>query len=171
MVDAWRDRRTAGGVVVDVRENRVVGQGLSMPHSPRWCRGKLRLHNSGTGFCGHLDLERGEFVPLTFCAGYLRGLAFAGNYAIVGLSRPRHDKTFGGLQVDENLRQRQAEARCGLQVIDLTTGDTVHWLCLEGLVSELYDVVVLPGAVRPMALGFQSDEIQRLLRVDQAGQL
>ena len=173
VVDAWRDRRADGGVVVDVREDRIVARGLSMPHSPRWYRGQLWLHNSGTGFFGRIDLERGEgeFVPLTFCPGYLRGLAFVGNYAVVGLSRPRHDKTFGGLQLDENLKQRKAEARCGLHVIDLTNGDTVHWLRLEGMVSELYDVVVLPGAVRPMALGFKSDEIQRLLRVDRAAEL
>ena len=37
----------------------------------------------------------------------------------------------------------------------------IHWLRLEGMVSELYDVVVLPGVVRPMALGFKSDEISR----------
>jgi uncharacterized protein (TIGR03032 family) len=171
VVDAWRDRRADGGVVVEVREDRIVARGLSMPHSPRWYRGRLWLHNSGTGFFGHMDLECGEFVPLTFCPGYLRGLAFVGNYAVVGLSRPRHDKTFGGLQLEDNLKQRKAEARCGLHVIDLASGDTVHWLRLEGMVSELYDVVALPGAVRPMALGFKSDEIQRLLRVDQAAEL
>jgi hypothetical protein len=37
---------------------------------------------------------------------------------------------------------------------------------LEGLVHELYDVAVLPGVVRPMALGFKTDEIQRLLSLD-----
>ena len=34
---------------------------------------------------------------------------------------------------------------CGLCVIDLRTGDLVHWLWLQGVVRELYDVVVLPG--------------------------
>jgi hypothetical protein len=42
---------------------------------------------------------------------------------------------------------------------------------LEGMVSELYDVVVLPGAVRPMALGLKTDEIQRLLTVGPPGAL
>ena len=32
-----------------------------------------------------------------------RGLDFSGSYAVVGLSRPRHDKTFGGLALDEEL--------------------------------------------------------------------
>jgi hypothetical protein len=37
----------------------------------------------------------------------------------------------------------------------------VHWLRIDGVVEELYDVVVLPGVVRPMALGLLSDEIRR----------
>jgi uncharacterized protein (TIGR03032 family) len=84
---------------------------------------------------------------------------------VVGLSRPRHDKTFGGLALDEELTRRGAEARCGLHVIDLRSGDCPHWVRLEGMVSELYDVVVLPGVIRPMALGFKTDEIQRAIAV------
>ena len=171
VADGWRDRRRDGGVVLDVRANRVIASGLSMPHSPRVYRGRLWLLNSGTGYFGSLDLKTGTFEPLTFCPGYLRGLAFVGDYAVVGLSRPRHDKTFGGLPLDETLPAKGAEARSGLQVIDLRSGDVVHWLRVEGMVSELYDVVVLPGVVRPMALGFRSDEIQRLLSVGDEGAL
>jgi uncharacterized protein (TIGR03032 family) len=109
---------------------------------------------------------------LAFCPGYLRGLAFMGDYAVVGLSGPRHDKkTFGGLALDQELDARGAEPRCGLQVVDLRSGDVVPWVRIEGMVSELYDVVVLPGAVRPMALGFKTDEIQRLLTVGAPGVL
>src|SRR5262249_28749380 len=103
--------------------------------------------------------------------GYLRGLTFVGDYAVVGLSRPRHDKTFGGLALDEELARRGAEARCGLHVIDLRSGDSPHWLRLEGMVTELYDVVALPGVVRPMALGFKTDEIQRAIAVGDEGSL
>lgn len=35
VVDGWRDRRTDGGVVIDVATGEVVCAGLSMPHSPR----------------------------------------------------------------------------------------------------------------------------------------
>ena len=56
---------------------------------------------------------------------------------------------------------------CG-QVIDLRTGDAVHWLRIEGIVSELYDIAVLPGVRRPMALGFKSDEIRRTITVGEA---
>jgi uncharacterized protein (TIGR03032 family) len=171
VTDGWRERRRDGGVVVDVTSNQTVLSGLSMPHSPRVYRGRLWLLDSGTGYFGSADLENKRFEPLTFCPGYLRGLAFSGDYAVVGLSRPRHEKTFSGLALDENLTAKRAEARCGLEVIDLRLGDTVHWVRLEGMVSELYDVVVLPGVVRPMALGFKTDEIQRIITIGPEGAL
>jgi uncharacterized protein (TIGR03032 family) len=171
VADGWRDRRREGGCVLEVPAGRIVAERLSMPHSPRVYRGRLWLLNSGTGMLGGIDPTTGVFVPLTFCPGYLRGLAFCGDYAVVGLSRPRHDKTFAGLPLDEELVRRGADARCGLLVIDLRTGDTVHWVRLEGMVTELYDVAVLPGVVRPMVLGFKSDEIQRTLAVGDEGVL
>jgi uncharacterized protein (TIGR03032 family) len=166
VADGWLDRRRDGGCVLEVPSGRVVVSGLSMPHSPRVRRGVLWLLDSGTGFVGNVEPSSGVFVPLTFRPGYLRGLAFVGEHAVVGFSRPLHEKTFSGLPLDEELSRRRAKARCSLQVIDLRSGDVVHWVRLEGLVSELYDVAVLPGVVRPMALGFKTDEIQRLLSLD-----
>ena len=171
VADGWRDRRRDSGVVLDVRTNQVIASGLSMPHSPRVYRGRLWLLNSGTGYFGSVDRTGGAFEPLTFCPGYLRGLAFAGDYAVVGLSRPRRDKTFSGLELDEQLAARGAEPRCGLSIIDLRTGDVAQWLRFDGLVTELYDVAVLPDVARPMALGFKTDEIQRLLTVGDPGAL
>ena len=128
-------------------------------------RDQLWLLNSGTGDFGRIDRATGRFEPLAFCAGYLRGMAFTDDFAVVGLSQPRENKTFTGLALDDNLAKRDAEARCGLQVIDLRTMDVVHWLRIEGVVAELYDVVVLPNVMRPMLLGFKSDEIRRTISI------
>jgi uncharacterized protein (TIGR03032 family) len=166
--DGWRDHRRDGGTVTDVAANAVVMGGLSMPHSPRLYREKLWLLDSGTGNFGYVDLKRGKFEPVVFCPGYMRGLSFVGDYAVVGLSLNRENKTFEGLALDDNLRKRKAEPRAGLQVVDLRTGDVVHWLRIEGIVRELYDVVVLPGVRRPMALGFKTDEIRRVISIGPA---
>ncbi len=165
VADGWRDRRRNGGCVIDVASREIVLSGLSMPHSPRFYQNQLWLLNSGTGYFGKVDVERGDFEPITFCPGYLRGLAFFSNYAILGLSKMRGNKTFSGLDLDENLKAKDVEARCGLQVIDLRNGDIVHWLRIEGLVEELYDVAVIPGVRQPMALGFKSDEIRRTITI------
>jgi uncharacterized protein (TIGR03032 family) len=171
VVDGWRERRKDGGVVVEIPDGRVITSGLSMPHSPRVYKGRIWLHNSGTGEFGSTDPGGGRFEPLAFCPGYLRGLSFIDDYAVVGLSRPRHDQTFSGLVLDEELIKRGAEARCGLLIINLQSGDVAHWLRVEGLVRELYDVAVLPGVTHPMALGLKSDEIQRITAIGEPGLL
>ena len=169
VADGWRDRRESGGVVVDVETDQIIAEGLAMPHSPRLhdlFPGKLWLVNSGTGFLGYVDLKTGQFEEVTFLSGYGRGVAIVGPYAIVGLSTCRENRTFSGLPLDANLAKRDAEPRCGLQVIDLRTGESPHWVRMGGVLKELYDVVALPGVVRPMALGFKTDEIRRMLRLE-----
>ncbi len=126
-----------------------------------WLRGEF----------GRVNLETSQFEPLAFCPSYLRGMTFIGDSAIVSLSQPRHDKTFNGLGLDAELSRRDAVAQCGLQVIDLNTGDIKHWLKVENTVSEIYDVVALPGSLRPMELGLKNDEIERLLVLDNPGRL
>lgn len=163
--EGWRERRHDGGCVVDVQTNEIVADGLSMPHSPRVYRGRLWLLNSGCGHFGFIDPATGEFQRVAFCPGYLRGLSFHGDFAIVAMSKSRENKTFSGLELDDNLLAANAVARCGLQIIDLRTGDVVHWVHLEGIVNELYDVVTMPGVVRPQTLGFKTDEISRVLRI------
>jgi len=170
VADGWRDQRRDGGCLVDLGRDEVLLTGLSMPHSPRVYANRVWLLDSGTGYFGCVDTVGGAFEPLVFCPGYLRGLSFVEHFAVVGLSKPR-DKTFTGLALDDNLAERRAEARCGLQVIDLRTMDIVHWLRLEGVVAELYDVVVLPGVRRPMLLGFKSDEIRRTLSIGEPARL
>ena len=53
-------------------------------------------------------------------------------------------------------------------MVGLKSGDIVHWMRLDGVVNELYDVAALPGIRRPMALGFKSDEIRRVLTMQEA---
>jgi uncharacterized protein (TIGR03032 family) len=172
--DGWRDRREGGGILMDVRTNEVVAEGLSMPHSPRVhpdFPGKVWLLNAGTGFLGYVDVGAGDttFHEVAFCPGFLRGMSFVGRKALVGLSAARENRTFSGLPLDENLKSRDAEARCAIHVVDLDTGSTDDWLRVEGVVHELYDVVALRGVVRPKLLGFKTDEIRRTLRVDGEG--
>lgn len=168
-VDGWRDRRANGGIVIDVQSGAVVLGGLSMPHSPRMYRGRLWLLNSGTGEIGWIErgalAEDGRFRVLAFCPGFVRGLAFHGRYALVGLSKPRYER-FEGLALDRRLAEADSEPWCGVQIIDLDTGACVHWFRIDGSVTELYDLGVVPDVVRPMALGFTTDEILNLITHD-----
>ncbi len=167
IADGWRDKRVDGGVVIDVAGGAVVCEGLSMPHSPRLHDGKLWLLNSGAGEFGFVDLASGRFEPVALCPGYARGLAFVDGHAVVGLSLARENRTFSGLPLDGVLHTRDVEPRCGLAVIDLASGDMRHWLRVEGVVRELYDVAVLRGVRRPAAIGFKTDEVQRVISIEE----
>jgi uncharacterized protein (TIGR03032 family) len=164
-IDGWRDRRSSGGIVIQVDSGEIICEGLSMPHSPRMHQGQLWILNSGTGELGYVDPVERKFNPVAFCPGFLRGLAFHGGYAFVGLSKPRHAR-FEGLLLDEKLNAADAEPWCGLQIIDIQTGRCVEWFRIDGAVSELYDVNTISNVVCPMSLGFASTEIRTLTSHD-----
>ena len=158
-IEGWRDDRRAGGVVTDVRSNEVVLTGLSMPHSPRVHQAQLWLTNSETGQFGRADLACSRFEPVTFALGFLRGLDFVGDYAVVGSSKPRHGDAYSGLELDDSLRRNKSVPRLALFSVNLRTGASSEWLFIEGPMRELFDVVVLPGMRQPMARRLLSDEI------------
>lgn len=165
-VDGWRDGRRDQGVVLDVASGEVVVHGLSMPHSPRWRNGQLWVANAGTGELGSIDIEHGSFEPVAFGPGFLRGLCFVGDYAVVGSSKPRRGDIYSGLALDDALDERGMQPHLGIFVIDLRTGELVHWLLVEGPVRELFDVCALPGVRRPAAIGLVGDEVRSDLWFD-----
>ena len=161
-VDGWRERRSDGGIVIDVSTDEIVCEGLSMPHSPRWHDGKLWLLNAGTGYLGWVDFEKKAFVPHAFVPGFARGLSIIGNVAAVGLSKPRNQR-FEGLQLDEELKKRDSEPWCGVQIISLTNGDVLNWIRLDGDITEIFDISFLPNVKNPMMIGLRTAEIRDLI--------
>ncbi len=161
---AWREHRQSGGVLLDVESGEVVVEGMSMPHSPRLHRGELYCVQSGTGEFGRIDREAGRFEPICFLPGFARGVAFAGDHAIIGVSRPRADRTFEGLALDERLEKDGLSPTCMIAIVNLATGDLEHMIEMEGVVQELYDVAFLPGLRRPKLLGFRTPEIRFQIR-------
>ena len=111
--------------------------------------------------------QRGQIPAVAFCPGYASGLAFISRYAIVGLSFPR-ERTFDGLPLEQALASDGAEPHCGLLVIDSRRGNIVEWVRIESVVRELYDVAVLTGVRNPAVVGFKTDEIQRVISIDES---
>jgi Domain of unknown function DUF302 len=61
----------------------------------------------------------------------------------------------------------QVEDKMGTMLpCDLKSGDIVESIRLEGGVTELFDVRVLPGVRRPTATGFLTDEIHRAFTIE-----
>lgn len=161
--DGWRKHRRGGGAVIDIASNAIIAHGLTMPDSPRWYQNRLWLVNAGTAEFGYLDIESGRFEAVVRCPGILRGVCFADDYAILGLSKPHPDDLYAGLPLEEYLQQPGVVARCGVVIVNLHSGDIEHWLFFEGKsTSQIYDVVTLPGVRRARSVGLVMNDIQEI---------
>jgi uncharacterized protein (TIGR03032 family) len=141
----WRQRRVDGGILMDVRNNAVLLRDLSMPHSPRWHQETLYFLESGRGELCRYDPVKGERITVAVLPGYVRGLTFVGPYAVIGLSRIREKRNFGGTPVETRFPQ----LRCGVSVVDLRNGQEVAFAEFTSGVTELYDVAFLAGVKSP----------------------
>jgi len=159
VVDGWREHRSDGGVLIDVANDRLVAEGLSMPHSPRVYEEFVWLHDSGSGHLCRVDPSTGRREIVTFCPGFLRGMSFVGHHAVVTLSLPRNGR-FQGLALDVELSRRKATPWCGLFVIDTRNGDVLEWVRLQGEYAELFDVAIVPSTRCATGIGPNSPELQ-----------
>jgi uncharacterized protein (TIGR03032 family) len=141
----WRPNKAWGGVLMEVPSGEVLGEGLSMPHSPRWHADRLWVLESGAGGIGWLDPCTGKVERIAELPGFTRGLDFSGPFAFIGLSQVRESAVFSGIPITERLRERT----CGVWVVDVRTGQTVAFLKFEDLVQEIFAVAVLPNVRFP----------------------
>lgn len=144
----WRKHKAYGGVLIDVLTNRILAGGLSMPHSPRWHKGRLWFLESGKGTLCYLDPRTRQPVAVATLPGFTRGLDFLGNLAFVGLSKVRETAVFSGIP----LTQLKPERICGVYLVDITNGETVAFLQFQSVVEEIFSVNVLPGISFPAIL-------------------
>lgn len=167
-LEGWRDRRHNGGVLIDIETGRILAEGLSMPHSPRYADGKLWFLNSGTGDLSFIDpdADKPEIQTLCFCPGFTRGLTLHNGHALVGLSKPRY-KRFEGLKLQETLDAKDSDAWAGFQILNAQNGKVEAWLRFEENVAELYDIAVLPNVETPMAMDIRVSDHVNLITIDQ----
>ncbi len=153
----WRPTKATSGCLVDVPSGETVARGYSMPHSPRLHNGKVWLLDSGKGRFVTVDPATGQSQTVVEVPGYTRGLAFAGQFAFIGLSRIRETAVFGGLPIAE----RRDELRCGVAVVDLISGQPVAKFEFQNGVEEIFAIDVLPMTHNPAVFGPSPDEDQQ----------
>ena len=144
----WRENKRDGGLLIDVDSGEVVARGLSMPHSPRWHRGRLWLLESGEGTIGTVDLDAGRYDAIAQFPGFTRGLSFLGPLAFVGLSQVRESAVFSGIPLVERLKEAE-ERTCGVWVLNIETGETLGFCRFDEGVQEIFAVEALPGVRFP----------------------
>jgi uncharacterized protein (TIGR03032 family) len=154
--NGWRADKPRGGCLMEVSSGEVISRGLSMPHSPRWHDGRLWLLESGTGHLVLVDPTTGRRQPVAELPGFARGLALAGPYAFVGLSKIRPSSAMDGVP----LAERREQLKCGVAVVDLRSGLVVAMLEFQTAVEEIFDVQLLHGLRFPEVIGFRQETIQ-----------
>ena len=154
----WRKHKSGGGVLMDVSSGQVVADGFCMPHSPRLHQGKLFLLDSGRGRLVTIDPDSGAVDEVATYPGYGRGLAFYDRFAFVGMSRARETSVFGGVPICED----PGAMRCGIVVIDWTSGQSLAFLEFESGVEELFDVQVIGQSRRTVLCGPYPREDEQL---------
>ncbi len=147
----WRKDKASGGVILRLPDGEIILRGLSMPHSPRWHNGQLWVLNSCQGQLLRVDVIRGTTDVVCTLPGYLRGLCFVGQYAVVGLCQIREKHIFGGLPIN----QRFEHLLCAVAVVNLTPGNTVGMFEFTAGCQELFEVQFLAGVRQPMILNTQ----------------
>lgn len=162
---AWRNDRGASGVVVHVPSGEIVARDLSMPHSPRWYRGRLWILNSGSGELGWIELSSGAFQPLAQLPGFARGLTFQDDKALVTISKLRSPQS-NELAIAEQLKNsNHPDGFCGIRVVDLNTGEIQGSLNLPESVDEIFDIALLAGIRRASLLANDADDAERLIKL------
>jgi uncharacterized protein (TIGR03032 family) len=145
----WRDNKATHGCILEVPSGKIVIQGLSMPHSPRVYQNLLWVLNSGHGDMIAVDLASGQQGKVISLPGYTRGLAFAGQFAFVGLSKIRETAIFGNLPICA----RFEELKCGIAVVDLQAQQVISCLEFQEGIEEIFDVQILAGLSSAMISG------------------
>ena len=153
--DGWRENKAAGGCLIDVESGETILRELCMPHSPRFHDGWLWVLDSGSGRLLRVDSQTGELETTAQLQGYTRGLEICDRFAFVGLSRIRETSTFGGMLIAEKIEQ----FKCGVWIVDLSTGRVAAFLEFDAGVEEIFDVQVLRQVRYPAIIGLQKQTI------------
>lgn len=163
----WREQRQNGGILLDIQSGDAITSDLSMPHSPRFRDGDVWLLDSGRGHLIRVNLTNGErTVVVANIPGYARGLSFAGWFAVIGVSRPRSNNAFSGLELDESLNRQGIAPICGVVIVDTKLGEVIEWIEFTQPLNEIYDVAVLPDCRRPEGVILESEQTRTTITVE-----
>lgn len=159
----WRKNKAYGGMLMDIKTNTVLAEGLSMPHSPRMYRGRLWLLESGRGSLSYYDFSKKKVIQFASLPGFTRGIDFVGNLAFIGLSKVRESATFGSIP----LTQRDMERVCGVWVVDIEKGNILGFIKFSTGVQEIFAVAAVPHKF-PEVLDFDHPLINRTYVIPQS---
>jgi uncharacterized protein (TIGR03032 family) len=163
--EGWRKNKDEQGVIWDIKNNKAVVTGITMPHSPRWYADKLWFIESGSGAVIYYDEQTKQTKQFVTLPGYLRGLNFHGNYLVVASSILRDNSGIKDKKLEDALTKRGEKQTCGVFILNISTGELLHFIKISEDVQELYDVIFLPNTTTPKAFNLDSEEVRFILSI------
>lgn len=167
ILGGWRDNRVNGGLIIDIETDEVVCSNLCMPHSLNYYNGKLYVLDSGTGRFGYIDFTiedtSNRFVEITFMPGFLRGLKFINNYAVIGMSMDRHERCFSGLPLNDIMKAKKIEPKCGIKIVNINTGDVEHSIELNNVI-EMYGIGIIENSETSRLLDLLNESLVNAIK-------
>lgn len=141
---SWREQKDMHtGALIDVATNRILMDGLVMPHSPRVYGEHIYVCESGYGRVWRYSRQTRQKELVLEVPGFTRGLQFIGGYMLVGLSRVRPSSILG----NNPLAQLEYTDPAGLLVFDLATMEVIA-RCECGDM-QIYDLAVIENTSSP----------------------
>ncbi len=144
----WRKGNKFDGTLMDVEENKILVDGLAMPHSPRWHNDKVYFCNSGHGLVCTYEIDTKEIKTVAEIPGFTRGIDFYGSIMFVGLSKVRDSD----VTKPAPLAQKYDETFSGIWLINLEDGSEIGHIKFTGNVDQIYDIAVIPDCNFPEIL-------------------
>lgn len=135
----WRENKANGGILMDIKTNEILYEGLSMPHSPRWYQERLYLLESGKGAISYFDFKKKKMIEIAKVPGFTRGFDIVGDFAFIGVSKVRESATFSGLEITK-LPKRVA----GVWIVNIKTGDIISFVEFTSGLDEVFAITVVP---------------------------
>lgn len=153
----WRENKMEGGVLVDVKSNKILFDHLAMPHSPRLYNDKLYFLISALGQLVEADIQNREYKVIAELGGFARGMEKIGDYLFIGISKLRHTtEIFADLPIAKS-------SFAGVVVYNLAQRKVEGKIKYHSSVEEIYDVKILSGMKRPGILNYKKDVHQLAL--------
>ncbi len=159
----WRENKVQGGIIIDIENNKIIADGLAMPHSPRLYNNELYVLLSATGELAKVNISNGSVEVIKEMNGFVRGMDKHGDFLFIGLSKLRESSnTFADLPISKK------SIFAGIVVIHLPTKSLAGYIKYENSVEEIYDVKVLPGMKRPGLLNHIKEDHKIALTTPEA---
>lgn len=125
------------GGIIRHRDDKVIVQNLTCPHSVRAVDNKLFYCNSGFGEIRCCNLDGSNETVIAKIDGFTRGLIIHDNFIFVGLSKVQEGKKQYAPGVSAQ------GSKCGIATINRCTGEVVNILeWVNG--AQIFDIQLIP---------------------------